>query len=204
MNEAHYIISDAAKLLHTEPHVLRYWEEELNLKIPRNKMGHRIYGKNEIDLFGHIIRWKDQGLSLKEIEAKCILAGFASGPNPSGQVIPYPTEHTVSIASAPDIPAFSADEKMKQFRKILGRIVHEAIRENNTSLSSEIASRVSDGVNKELDFLFREKEDADEKRFRDLDETIRNIQAARQEAAAAQTALSEKKKHRSFRKKKNS
>ena len=63
MNQVHYIISDAAKLLHVEAHVLRYWEEELCLKIPRNKMGHRIYGPKEIELCKQIMRWKEQGLS---------------------------------------------------------------------------------------------------------------------------------------------
>ena len=41
MDKIHYIISDAAKELHVEAHVLRYWEEELALKIPRNNMGQK-------------------------------------------------------------------------------------------------------------------------------------------------------------------
>ena len=36
-----YMISDAAKLIDVETHVLRYWEEELDIQIPRNEMGHR-------------------------------------------------------------------------------------------------------------------------------------------------------------------
>ena len=31
MDKQHYIISDAAKELQVEAHVLRYWEEELGL-----------------------------------------------------------------------------------------------------------------------------------------------------------------------------
>ena len=71
MDKIHYIISDAAKELHVEAHVLRYWEEELALKIPRNNMGHRIYGAKEMELFRQIMRWKEEGLSLKEIQRKC-------------------------------------------------------------------------------------------------------------------------------------
>ena len=38
MEEVRYMISDAANLLHVESHVLRYWEEELELEVPRNEM----------------------------------------------------------------------------------------------------------------------------------------------------------------------
>ena len=43
MGEVRYMISEAAKQVHVESHVLRYWEEELNLKIGRTEMGHRYY-----------------------------------------------------------------------------------------------------------------------------------------------------------------
>ena len=52
MEEVRYMISDAANLLHMESHVLRYWEEELDLKIPRNEMGHRYYTKENLQQFG--------------------------------------------------------------------------------------------------------------------------------------------------------
>ena len=43
MEKVRYMISDAAALAGVETHVLRYWEEELDLTIPRNEMGHRYY-----------------------------------------------------------------------------------------------------------------------------------------------------------------
>ena len=36
MDETHYSISEAGKLVGVESHVLRYWEDELQLEIPRN------------------------------------------------------------------------------------------------------------------------------------------------------------------------
>lgn len=191
MDKIHYIISDAAKELHVEAHVLRYWEEELSLHIPRNNMGHRIYSEKELALFRQIMQWKQEGLSLKEIQLKCNPSSLsstlpASAPE-SSQVIQYPNEK----------PNISGDFKMQQFKKILGRIVTEAIRENSDELTADIASNVSTNVNKELDFLFREKEESDEKRFRHLDETIRSYQRARQEAAATQiTEKKAKNRHR--------
>ncbi len=186
MNKIHYSISEAAKELHVENHVLRYWEEELYLHIPRNNMGHRVYGPEELQLFRQIIQWKEEGLPLKEIQQKC----------GSRQIIQYPVDSTRLTASP--VPAVSVEEdnKMEQFKQILGRIVSDAIRDNSQELTSDIAEDVTTRVNKELDYLFREKEEADEKRYRELDETIRSFQKARQEAAAAEISELKTKKHR--------
>ena len=54
MEEKHYMISDAAKMVDVESHVLRYWEEELKIDIPRNEMGHRYYTDTYIHLFKEI------------------------------------------------------------------------------------------------------------------------------------------------------
>lgn len=184
MEQIQYTISDAAKLLQVETHVLRYWEEELGLTIPRNKMGHRIYQQKQIELLKQIIQWKEKGLSLKEISERIT-------PNNNPQIIPYPASNSV----------VSADDKMQQFKAILGRIVSDAIRDNSQTLTSDIASSVSEHVNKELDYLFREKEEADEKRYRQLDETIRTYQRARQEAAATQSNENKAKNRHFFSKK---
>ena len=62
-----YLISDAARQVEVETHVLRYWEEELKLPIQRNKLGHRYYTKEDVERFRIIKRWKEQGLQLKAI-----------------------------------------------------------------------------------------------------------------------------------------
>ena len=54
MAETRYIISDAARMINVEPHVLRYWEEELAIEIPRNELGHRYYTEEEIHLFKNL------------------------------------------------------------------------------------------------------------------------------------------------------
>ena len=62
-----YLISDAAKQVQVESHVLRYWEEELKLPIKRNEMGHRYYTQEDIARFQEIKDLKEQGLQLKAI-----------------------------------------------------------------------------------------------------------------------------------------
>lgn len=68
MVKERYLINEAAKEVHVESHVLRYWEEELGLPIKRNEQGHRIYTQEDIDRFIGIKNLKDQGLQLKAVK----------------------------------------------------------------------------------------------------------------------------------------
>lgn len=67
MEKVRYMISDAANIVNVESHVLRYWEDELELNIPRNEMGHRYYTKENIQEFQRIKELKEQGYQLKAI-----------------------------------------------------------------------------------------------------------------------------------------
>ena len=67
MDDTHYSISEAGKLVGVESHVLRYWEEELCLPIGRNEMGHRYYTRWDIQVFLSIRELKKKGYALKEI-----------------------------------------------------------------------------------------------------------------------------------------
>lgn len=66
--EKGYMISDAARLVEVENHVLRYWEEELELPIPRNEMGHRFYRESDIKLLRSVKDLKEQGFQLRAIK----------------------------------------------------------------------------------------------------------------------------------------
>lgn len=68
MAEVRYLISDAAKKVEVESHVLRYWEDELEMQIPRNEMGHRYYTDCQIRLFRQIKELKERGYQLKAIK----------------------------------------------------------------------------------------------------------------------------------------
>lgn len=104
MEAKQYTISEAAKKLHVGSHVLRFWEEELHLNIPRNEMGHRVYSEKEMKQLEQIINMKKDGFSLKDIEHKL-------SPKSSGQVIPYPVSES----------EISPNDKMIQFKTILSR-----------------------------------------------------------------------------------
>lgn len=68
MGEVRFMISEAAKQVHVESHVLRYWEEELDLKIGRTEMGHRYYTEDDIQLFRCIRKLKNEGMLLRDLK----------------------------------------------------------------------------------------------------------------------------------------
>lgn len=78
MSKNAYLISDASHMLNVEPHVLRYWEEELGLEIKRNQMGHRYYTEEDIRVLKTIQEMKEQGILLKAI--KQILPDLYANP----------------------------------------------------------------------------------------------------------------------------
>lgn len=120
MSEVRYMISDAAKLVDVEAHVLRYWEEELELPIGRNEMSHRYYTEENIRLFRHIKELKEQGVQLKAI--KMLIPDLEQGE----------TEMTHLIARVDKFPApadgqaAAREEKMQQFQCIMSRLISEA------------------------------------------------------------------------------
>ena len=69
-------IKEAAKKLHVEAHVLRYWEDELKLDIKRNAQGHRYYDDRDIRLFESVKAMKEEGLMLKDIRQKKKMRGM--------------------------------------------------------------------------------------------------------------------------------
>lgn len=68
MGEVRFMISEAAKQVRVESHVLRYWEEELDLKIGRTEMGHRYYTEDDIQLFRCIKKLKNEGMLLRDLK----------------------------------------------------------------------------------------------------------------------------------------
>ncbi len=68
METNRYMISDAARQVDVEAHVLRYWEEELEMDIPRNEMGHRYYTEEDILRLRRVHEMKENGYGLKAIK----------------------------------------------------------------------------------------------------------------------------------------
>ena len=67
MDEKEYSVSEAVRLIGVESHVLRYWEEELQVAIRRTSQGHRVYSQENIDTFCQVKKLKEKGIQLKAI-----------------------------------------------------------------------------------------------------------------------------------------
>lgn len=194
MSEVRYMISDAAKMVDVEAHVLRYWEEELELPIGRNEMSHRYYTEENIRLFQHIKDLKEQGVQLKAI--KMLIPDLEKGETEITHLI----ARVDKLPAAAETPTMVREEKMQQFQCIMSRLISEALEDHTEKMGREISDQVSGQVIKEMDYLLRMKEEREEERFKRLDESIRNSQKARKERAVM--TKEEKKKRGFFRQKK--
>lgn len=187
--ERRYMISDASKMVDVESHVLRYWEEELEIEVPRNEMGHRYYTDYYINLFKSIKELKDQGFLLKAI--KMLMPRLSEGKHiETEEMIMDRQEYSLAKEPEKNVPQTSVahtpvnGDKLQQFQMILTNIVVGAMEQNNSNISEEVSSKVSENVIKEMDYLLRLKEEREEERFKKIDELIRNSQKSQREAVA--------------------
>ena len=198
MSETHYLISDASKKVDVESHVLRYWEEELEMNIPRNEMGHRYYTDFHIRLFKQIKELKEKGYQLKAI--KHALEQMKKDGKLEGELTDElleqdmdaalkelkEEESTAMVAAGEGMPlSASAEEKMAQFQQMMNLIIGRALEVNNEKLSQDISCLVKERLAGELELLLKDSNQKEEERFRMLDETIRSFQKSGQEEAAA-------------------
>ena len=201
MEKVRYMISDAADMVHVETHVLRYWEEELELSIPRNEMGHRYYTRENIKEFQRIKDLKDQGYQLKAIrmilhngklepvkdgnsdewyvntmddDAKCM--SETSVMQKTSVTQNFSAQHRMLEPQGKPkevIGTLTPEERMCQFRELMSDIVGQAIAQNNDALSESIGKDVQERVLKEMNYLMREQDNAQEERYKRLDAAIR-------------------------------
>ena len=178
MGEVRYMISEAAKRVNVETHVLRYWEEELELPIGRTEMGHRYYTEENLQLFRCIKELKEQGMFLKDL--KDLIP----------DMLRLKEKKAALTIAQPEVITTQDPEtngKLEQVQSLLGHMLQNIIEENNKVLEKSVSQHVSEQVIKEMDDLLREKERHEEERFRRLDIYIRQQQIYRREAAKSPT-----------------
>ena len=175
-----YMISDAAKNVKVEAHVLRYWEEELKLPVRRNEMGHRFYTEEDIKLFQRIKDLKDQGLQLKAI--RNLLArereqeGQESLCDPTQEKMnrkeaeDMGKRHVLMVHNGEVMPVEETKaEKSMRLQKLLHSMIADAVQSNNQDICQEIIQEVKSSILKELDYQFRMQEEKDDEREADRD-----------------------------------
>jgi len=66
--EREYTISEVSEITGYQPHVIRYYEKEFELEIPRNNSNHRYYTYKEIEVFNYIKSLQEKGFTNKQIK----------------------------------------------------------------------------------------------------------------------------------------
>ncbi|MBO5081439.1 MAG: MerR family transcriptional regulator [Lachnospiraceae bacterium] len=167
MVETMYFISEAAKEVKVENHVLRYWEEELNLPVKRNEQGHRYYTKEDIERFIYIKQLKEEGLQLKAIrnllekqgvvEEKTIDPVVKKNVSPQLMIL---NSNKLKPKRTFDVVDEDKQEKAYRLQMLLKAMIAEAVSENNRELGNDI----KEIVQKEMDYQFRMQEEREEER----------------------------------------
>ncbi len=158
MVQERYLISEAAKKVEVETHVLRYWEEELEIPIKRNEQGHRYYTEEDLQCFMQIKEWKEKGLQLKAIKTMIF-------DQKSDMIVPIEE---------------GKEDKALRIQMLMKSLISEAVRECN----EDVIVQLRETVTKEIDYQFREKEEyerareearieREESHYRRLDELLR-------------------------------
>lgn len=183
-------ISDAAKKVHVEAHVLRYWEEELELPIKRNELGHRYYTEEDVKRFQEIRELKERGLQLKAIrlilkngkldrladgentqaEKAAEAAKIAEKANSAAKAgekassaakaVEKVTGEVEPIKTTSVVGEESREEKAARLQWLLKQLFKEVLQENNEAMCRE----VRESILKEMDYQFRMQEEREDER----------------------------------------
>ena len=181
MGEVHYMISEAAKRVNVETHVLRYWEEELSLSIGRTEMGHRYYTEDDIQLFCCIKELKEQGIQLKELKG---LIPDMLRTRDKLKLQKEPKEDpTVSNSVSEEQLDMASNASLEKIQLQIEEIFQHAMLENNKILEESVSQSISQAIIKELNYLFQAQDRQEEDRYKKLDHLIRQQQTYRKESA---------------------
>ncbi len=197
MEKKTYSIKEASEELELENHTLRYYEDELELSIPRNSIGHRYYRAYDMKVFRDIIVLKEQGLQLKAI--KEALQGYYDPIG--GDDWEASTKGCLEATATLDEPRFditdTSNTKVEQFRLMMKQTFVQAIYENEEELKSElnhhIKYKIEEDMKEEIEKIEMIYEEKDRERYKKLDETMREMQKIRCELKDMTKEKKEKK-----------
>ena len=190
---SNYLISDAARQVKVEAHVLRYWEEELDLPIKRNELGHRFYTEADVERFREIKTMKERGLQLKAIrmilkngkldmlgvpqpkqDSMASIEATDSAGAADSMEVADPMETTDSMETTASMEANDMitgedarlyDENREEKAKRLQWLLQQLFRETLQENNKEMCQMMKENILKELDYQFRMQEEKEEERY---------------------------------------
>lgn len=188
MNEKEYSVSEAVRRTGVPSHVLRYWEEELQIMIHRSAQGYRIYTESDLELFRRVKLLKEKGIQLKAIrvllEEQDDGQKYFQEQNLESQIreIVYQetesTEHTAETQEAAYeiVLAERRPDQLQQFEAILKSMIEEVVAEQNEKLEESLKECLREELEiwymKYYDEICKEAASASESRKRNFWERI--------------------------------
>ena len=152
MNEKEYSVSEAVRRTGVPSHVLRYWEEELQIIIHRSAQGYRIYTESDLELFRRVKLLKEKGIQLKAI--RVLLEEQEDGQKyfRDQELDQKNTEDIVQEAGYEIILGEQVPDKLQQFEMILKAMIEDVVSEQNEKLEESMKAC----IRAELDMWYRE------------------------------------------------
>ena len=156
MSEIRHMISDAARQVGVEAHVLRSWEEELDIKVGRTELGHRYYTDKTIYIMKKVRELREKGFQLKaikvlipEIQKKAEDAENeeeetkeetkAQTEEKMKEQTKGQKQDTHTLKQQAVLQVSDSLDNLEKFEEIVGNIVKCALQENNVELENRIA-----------------------------------------------------------------
>ena len=139
-----YTISEASELIGYPNHVLRFYEKEFDIEIPRNRSGHRYYTYNEIEKFTYIKNLKERGWSNKQIKTiinspeeimnidELAVTSSSYSPEMGGNILPIKDlENNLSsnIIEIGRILEEKLDDSLKDLSKVLAEKIQSSLQD---------------------------------------------------------------------------
>lgn len=149
-----YTISEVSDLTGYAPHVLRYYEKEFDIEVPRTDSNHRYYTLKEIELIQYIKMLQEKGFSNKQIKI------IITSPE---LIVSNPNETSLEVTNS-DIDASSiAIEISKSLEEMFFARLNDVITKSNQDsigiikeLKDEIIALRQEINSKERDVLICE------------------------------------------------
>jgi DNA-binding transcriptional MerR regulator len=137
-------ISEAAEITGYKPHVIRYYEREFDIEIPRNKSGHRFFTYKEIEILKYIKQLQEKGLTNTQI--KLILK------SPEVVINDQEPGHEVAVSHTAFVPSDGALLKLQE--SIID--LRNDLKESMNGLSSNLRELTDEVCAKGRDVLITE------------------------------------------------
>ncbi len=212
MEVLRYMISDAAKKIDVEPHVLRYWEEELAVDIPRNEMGHRYYREEDVEMMGGVKFLKEKGFQLKSI--RILLPEL-------DKVLKLTPRRLLELRDRLELAVNQEELRLQREQELEGNaaqptadgniseetsiqesgnvsvllqndkmqqfrnIMNEIILGAMRENNRVLTGSITESVSREFEYQMKKREMMEEEHFKQLDRTLREYQQGQKQAAVA-------------------